>query len=441
MNELTKEEIDLLVQNKIIPEGTPQPQINFFNEVCKRKKLDPFLRQIYMVERKELKDDVWKKSYSIQTSLDGMRAISQRNKRIKSVKRGTKKIEEELYGWCEIETKDGGIYYDEVPFSEYVQKTRTEAVTHFWKQFPQTMIKKVAEESVRRMADPEDLSGLYGDTEMLQADNDILIPEKTKTIQMPKAIGIIGEEKRKIAEVPLSNGKMLEVFQVGEGSSITIGGSDIPAEIIEELQEGVQRELIEFPFSIQPETERALASAIERKKSETEKPEPSKDIISFVVKMQGYKKKYGEKVYYDILKKHGWEHGNQIEKGMHKVKIVREFENMIANIPEPESTNKILFNEKPDNTISNGSGNIEEEIEKLEADKDKLVEKYEFLDGVRKLKEEYIGILGQDEGLIEFQKVINFWGYKDVEQIKPNKREAILRALGNRLEGIKGIKI
>ena len=302
MNELTKEEIDLLVQNKIIPEGTPQPQINFFNEVCKRKKLDPFLRQIYMVERKELKDDVWKKSYSIQTSLDGMRAISQRNKRIKSVKRGTKKIEEELYGWCEIETKDGGIYYDEVPFSEYVQKTRTEAVTHFWKQFPQTMIKKVAEESVRRMADPEDLSGLYGDTEMLQADNDILIPEKTKTIQMPKAIGIIEEEKRKIAEVPLSNGKMLEVFQVGEGSSITIGGSDIPAEIIEELQEGVQRELIEFPFSIQPETERALASAIERKKSETEKPEPSKDIISFVVKMQGYKKKYGEKVYYDILK-------------------------------------------------------------------------------------------------------------------------------------------
>src|SRR3990167_8743102 len=202
-----------------------------------------------MVERKELKDDVWKKSYSIQTSLDGMRAISQRNKRIKSVKRGTKKIEEELYGWCEIETKDGGIYYDEVPFSEYVQKTRTEAVTHFWKQFPQTMIKKVAEESVRRMADPEDLSGLYGDTEMLQADNDILIPEKTKTIQMPKAIGII-----------------------------------------------------------------------EGKKSETEKPEPSKDIISFVVKMQGYKKKYGEKVYYDILKKHGWEHGNQIEKGMHKVK-------------------------------------------------------------------------------------------------------------------------
>ena len=114
---------------------------------------------------------------------------------------------------------------------------------------------------------------------------------------------------------------------------------------------------------------------------------------------------------------------------------------MIANIPEPESTNKILFNEKPDNTISNGSGNIEEEIEKLEADKDKWVEKYEFLDGVRKLKEEYIGILGQDEGLIEFQKVINFWGYKDVEQIKPNKREAILRALGNRLEGIKGIKI
>src|SRR3989304_9015488 len=162
-----------------------------------------------MVERKEQKDGTWKKSYTIQASLDGMRAISQRNEKIKSVKRGTKKIGDELYGWCEIETKDGGIYYDEVPFLEYVQKTKEGAITHFWNQFPQTMIKKVAEESVRRMADPEDLSGIYGDTEMLQADNDILIPEKTKPIQIPKAIGIIEEEKRKIAEVPLSNGKML----------------------------------------------------------------------------------------------------------------------------------------------------------------------------------------------------------------------------------------
>src|SRR3990167_2644176 len=93
MNELTKEEIDLLVQNKIIPEGTPQAQINFFAEVCKRKRLDPFLRQIHMVERKEQKDGTWKKSYTIQASLDGMRAISQRNEKIKSVKRGTKKIE------------------------------------------------------------------------------------------------------------------------------------------------------------------------------------------------------------------------------------------------------------------------------------------------------------------------------------------------------------
>ena len=173
MTDLTQEQIKLLEQNKIIPQGCPQDQITFFVEVCKRKKLDPFQRQIHLVERKSKDNNQWVKSYTIQAGIDGMRAIAQRNAKIKSYKRWVEKREDDLYGICEIDTEDRGTYKDELPFKEYVQKKSDGTVNSFWAKFPQTMIKKCAEESVLRMMTPEDLSGVYGDDEMMQADTEV----------------------------------------------------------------------------------------------------------------------------------------------------------------------------------------------------------------------------------------------------------------------------
>lgn len=172
----TEQEMTTLRANKIIPESATPQQVQYFFEVCKRKKLDPFLKQIHMIERNERDGDKWKKSYTIQSSLDGMRVIAQRNCKITSYRRSVRKDGDEVYGCCEIDTADRGKYYDEVPYSEYVQKTKEGKITKFWSQFPTTMIKKVAEESVLRMLAPEDLSGVYGDDEMQQADEIKEIP-------------------------------------------------------------------------------------------------------------------------------------------------------------------------------------------------------------------------------------------------------------------------
>lgn len=184
MSELTPEQVKLLEQNKIIPVGCPTDQINFFVEVCRRKKLDPFMRHIHLVERKS-KDQFgkWITSYTIQAGIDGMRAIAQRNAKIKSYKRWVEKREDDLYGICEIDTEDRGIYRDELPFNEYVQKKGDGTINTFWAKFPQTMIKKCAEESVLRMMTPEDLSGVYGDDEMMQADSE---PKEVKLLQEPE---------------------------------------------------------------------------------------------------------------------------------------------------------------------------------------------------------------------------------------------------------------
>ena len=191
--EFTKELLQILIANKIIPANANTKQVEYFLEVCKRKGLDPFLKQMHMIERKENVNGNWIPSYTIQASLDGMRAIAQRNCKIISYKRWTKIAEgydgkKQIYGCCEVATADRGTYSDEVPFNEYVQLKKDGSITHFWKQFPETMIKKVAEESVLRMLAPEDLSGVYGDDEMLQSDNESLSGYKQNLIEAPKEI-------------------------------------------------------------------------------------------------------------------------------------------------------------------------------------------------------------------------------------------------------------
>ena len=194
-------EIQVLIANKIIPASATQLQIKYFFEVCKRKGLDPYQKQVHMIERRESdKKGGWNTSYTIQASLDGMRAIAQRNCKIISYKRWTEHKGDELYGICEIATSDRGLYYDELPFTEYCQKTKDGYITHFWKQFPETMIKKCAEESVLRMLAPEDLSGVYGDDEMMQAEK----PIRELPVTPPETLDNILDDAAKTGVIPES---------------------------------------------------------------------------------------------------------------------------------------------------------------------------------------------------------------------------------------------
>lgn len=201
----TNEQLQLLRINKVIPAEASPEQAEYFFEVCKRKKLDPFLKHVHMIERNESDGKGgWKKGYTIQASLDGMRAIAQRNVKIISYKRAIRKEDGETLGICEIETADRGKYYDEVPLSEYIQKTKTGEITKFWKQFPTTMIKKVAEESVLRMLCPEDLSGVYGDDEMSQAD----VTETPKIVEQAKVLEIAEKVSQPIVQIAEKRSEM-----------------------------------------------------------------------------------------------------------------------------------------------------------------------------------------------------------------------------------------
>ena len=181
-NTFTPDQVSLLKSQ--IAKGTTDDELKLFIQVCNRTGLDPFARQIYAVVRKDKNSDSGKKM-SIQTSIDGFRLIGQRSKE---------------YGgqagplWCGSDgvwkdvwlTKDYpvaakvGVWrkgfsepiWGVALWSEFCQiNPYNGEVTAMWKNLPTVMLAKCAESQALRRAFPQELSGIYSEEEMAQADN------------------------------------------------------------------------------------------------------------------------------------------------------------------------------------------------------------------------------------------------------------------------------
>ena len=162
--------------------SAPAGDLAVFFHQSKRTGLDPFARQIYMIERKG--------RWGIQTSIDGFRVIADRSCAVR--------------GW--IRSEEDTIWYDETgaAHTEPIKKptaarytcliltpsgqARFSAVARYdeyagtgpmWSRMPALMIAKCAEALALRKAFPQDLSGLYTDDEMSQAD--VQQPRQTVT--------------------------------------------------------------------------------------------------------------------------------------------------------------------------------------------------------------------------------------------------------------------
>ena len=153
----------------------------FFHQ-CARTGLDPFARQIYMIER-YTKEGV---KQTIQTGIDGFRLIA---RRATDAARGTFGYEDTQ--WCGEDgqwrdvwlskeppaaaratvIRDGQRYPAIALWTEYVATKRNGEITQMWATKPALMLAKCSEALALRKAFPQDLSGLYTSDEMGQADN------------------------------------------------------------------------------------------------------------------------------------------------------------------------------------------------------------------------------------------------------------------------------
>lgn len=178
-------QIQIFDENKIkllkntICKGATDDEFQLFLHACERARLDPFMKQIHAIFRnvKNKETGKWERMMTIQTSVDGFRLIAERTGNYSPGREPTylydeKGILQAATAYVKKRTSDG--MWHEVAatafFEEYAQKDKDGQPTHFWSKMKHNQLAKCAESLALRKAFPADLSGIYTNEEMEQAD-------------------------------------------------------------------------------------------------------------------------------------------------------------------------------------------------------------------------------------------------------------------------------
>lgn len=175
----TRDQIELV--KRTVAKDATDDELALFLHTCKRTGLDPLAKQIHFVKRNTKKGPV----AAFQTAIDGYRLVADRTGK--------------YAGNDDPAFKDGDGHPESATVTVYKMVggercafTATARWTEYfpgdeqgfmWRKMPYLMLGKCAEGLALRKAFPAELSGVYTDDEMQQADND---SGKSAPIAAPK---------------------------------------------------------------------------------------------------------------------------------------------------------------------------------------------------------------------------------------------------------------
>ena len=173
------------------------PEFKLFTELCKVRKLNPFLREAYLIKYSNNqpasivvgKDAILKRAV-LNAKYDGMKSgivvLTDSGEVIE--RKGTFKLENETLvgGWAEVFRKDwNNSIYCSVSLAEAIQKKGNGEPNSNWSKQPATMIEKVAKVRALREAFVEDLGGMYEAEEMNVElpDKEVQVVEEVEVVK------------------------------------------------------------------------------------------------------------------------------------------------------------------------------------------------------------------------------------------------------------------
>lgn len=207
-----------IVQDYIVS-GTAQislPEFKMFTELCKVRKLNPFLKEAYLIKFGSQpaqmvvgKDAILKRAIS-NKSFNGREQgiIVKREDGIIEERRGTFRLSEEVLvgGWAKVYRKDWEYpTYVTVSFDEVAQKKNDGSLNSNWATKGATMVEKVALMRALRETFTEDLGGMIDEDEAWSEKD---IRSTTKPSQEQKDVFVdaeIVEETQNATKVNLDD--------------------------------------------------------------------------------------------------------------------------------------------------------------------------------------------------------------------------------------------
>ena len=172
-NEMTfTNEQKQIIRRQFFPPTASDSDMIYCMEVAKAFKLNPILKQIYFVERRAKINNQWVCKVEPLAGRDSFLTLAHRSGEFAGIESETMIKEKpffngkewrsrpELVAVAKVFKKDcDKPFIVEVNYSEYAQKTSQGEITKFWREMPETMLKKVAESQALRKA--FDITGLY----------------------------------------------------------------------------------------------------------------------------------------------------------------------------------------------------------------------------------------------------------------------------------------
>lgn len=200
----TAEQVDLIKHT--IAVGATHDELRLFLYQAKRTGLDPLARQIHFVKRKD--------KGTIQTAIDGYRLIADRTG--KYAGNDDYLFDEGLSQYSHMATQRGNPTTATATVYKMCDGVKTaftatagwdeyfpgDAQGFMWKKMPYLMVGKCAEALALRKAFPAELSGVYTNEEMMQADSE---PRRQSTAENPPPAEALAPNYGKYARHPLSS--------------------------------------------------------------------------------------------------------------------------------------------------------------------------------------------------------------------------------------------